>query len=92
MNEELIHNSVMSEKMVQNSVMNEEFVKNFVMKSKIDPKVVMGLSMFKLGGTSRRTCIVERTYDEEIHKRINHILCERTCVQIECSEDAIRIE
>ena len=29
---------------------------------------------------------------EEIHKRISHILRERTCVQMECSEDAIRIE
>ena len=35
---------------------------------------------------------MERTYDEEIHKRINHLLRERTCVQMECSEDAIRIE
>ena len=31
-------------------------------------------------------------YDEEIHKRINHVLCERTCVQMECPEDAIRIK
>ena len=29
---------------------------------------------------------------EEFHKRINHFLRERTCVQMECSEDAIRIE
>ena len=34
---------------------------------------------------------MERTYDEEIHKRINHLLGERTCLQVECSEDAIRI-
>ena len=33
-----------------------------------------------------------RTYDEEIHKRINHLLRERACVQMECSEDAIGIE
>ena len=25
---------------------------------------------------------------EEIHKRINHSLCERTCVKMECLEDA----
>ena len=31
-------------------------------------------------------------YDEEIHKRINHLLRERTCMQMECSEDAIRIQ
>ena len=34
----------------------------------------------------------ERTYDEEIHKRINYLLRERTRVQMERSEDAIRIE
>ena len=33
---------------------------------------------------------MERTYDKEIHKRINHLLRERTCVQTECSEDAIK--
>ena len=33
--------------------------------------------------TSRRTCIVERTCNEEIHKRINHLLREWTCVQME---------
>ena len=31
---------------------------------------------------------MERTYDEEIHKRINHVFRERTCVQMERSEDA----
>ena len=34
----------------------------------------------------------QRTYDEKIHKRINHLLRERTCVQMEYSEDAVRIE
>ena len=34
---------------------------------------------------------MERTYAEETHKRINHFLRERTCVQMECSEDAIRM-
>ena len=29
------------------------------------------------------------SYDEEIHKRINHLFRERTCVQMECSEDAV---
>ena len=31
-----------------------------------------------------------RTHDEEIHKRINHVLRTRTCVQMKCSEDATR--
>ena len=35
---------------------------------------------------------MERAYDEEIHKRINYLLRERTCMQIECSEDAVGIE
>ena len=26
---------------------------------------------------------MERTHDEEIHKRINHLLRDRTCVQME---------
>ena len=33
-----------------------------------------------------------RTHDEEIHKRISHVLRTKTCVQMECSEDAIRIK
>ena len=32
--------------LVQNGVMNEKFVKNFVTNAKIDPKVVMDLSIF----------------------------------------------
>ena len=35
---------------------------------------------------------MKKTYDEEIQERINHLLRKRTCVQMECSEDAIRIE
>ena len=41
---------VTNEELVQNSVMNEKFVKNFVSDAKIDPKVVMDLSIFKIGG------------------------------------------
>ena len=29
---------------------------------------------------------MERTYDTEIYKRINHVLCTRTCVQMDHSE------
>ena len=39
-----------SEKSNQNIVMDEEFVKNMVMNAKVDWKVVMDLSMFKIGG------------------------------------------
>ena len=33
-----------------------------------------------------------RAQDEEIHTTINHVLRTRTCVQMECSEDAISIK
>ena len=36
--------------------------------------------------------IVERIYEDEIHKRIYYLLHERTDMQMECSVDAIRIE
>ena len=39
-----------NEELVQNNVMNENFVKNFVMNVKIDPKVVMDLSIFTIDG------------------------------------------
>ena len=44
------HNIVMNEKFVKNILMNEQFVKTCVMNAKIDPKVLMDLSMFKIGG------------------------------------------
>ena len=50
MNEEVVQNSVMNEELVQNGVMNEKFVKNFVMNAKMDPKVLMDLSTFEIGG------------------------------------------
>ena len=34
---------------------------------------------------------VERNYEDEIHKRTNYVLHERADMQMECSEDAIRI-
>ena len=40
----------MNEDLVQNGVMDGKFVKNFVMNAKIDPKVVVALSIFKIGG------------------------------------------
>ena len=49
-NEELVQNGVMNEELVQNGVMDGKFVKNFVMNAIIDPKVVMDLSTFQIGG------------------------------------------
>ena len=42
--------SVMNEELVQNGVMNEELVQNGVMNAEIDPKIVMDLPIFKIGG------------------------------------------
>ena len=54
MDEELVQNDVMDEKLFQNGVMYGQFVKNIVknivMDAKIDPKIVIDLSMFKIGG------------------------------------------
>ena len=41
---------VMDEELVQNGVMDEEIVKNFVTGTHIDSKVVMDLSVIKIGG------------------------------------------
>ena len=40
----------MDEELVQNDVMDGQIVKNFMINAKIDPKVVMELSILKLGG------------------------------------------
>ena len=50
MDEELVQNIVMDGELVQNGVMVQKIVKNFVKDAKIDPKVVMHLSIFKIGG------------------------------------------
>ena len=46
MDEELVQNDVMNLELVQSGAMDGQFVKNFVMVSKIDPRVVMDLSIF----------------------------------------------
>ena len=66
MNEVLVQNSVMNEELVQNGVMNEKFVKNFVMDAKIDPKVVMGLSVFNFGGWNSLQPINQNLLEELI--------------------------
>ena len=43
-------NNVMNETFVRNNVMNEKFVQIILTNAKIDPKVVMYLSIFKIGG------------------------------------------
>ena len=61
---------VMNEDLVQNSAMNDKFVKNFVMNAIIGPKVVMDLSIFKIGGwnslqTSNRKLLEEFINENE---------------------------
>ena len=46
----LVQKIVMDEELVQSGAMDEKFVKNSVMGAKIDPRVVMDLSVFKIGG------------------------------------------
>ena len=41
---------MIDEEWIQNGVTDEKFVKNFGMDAKIDPMVVMDLSIFKIGG------------------------------------------
>ena len=145
MNAELVQNGVVSEELVQNGVMNDKFVKNFVMNAKFDPKVVMFLSIFKIGGwnslqpsnqtlleefidenepwlligiPSRDPFLVTQNLERHSARSDQHMkklmslreglhvmmqcnmrqhfanqpLAERTRVQMERSEDAIRIE
>ena len=50
MDEEWVQNIVMAEELVQNVAMGEKFVKKYVMYAETDPKVVMDLSILKIGG------------------------------------------
>ena len=59
MDEELIQNGVMDELMIQNCLMDVKFMKNFVMCAKIGPKVVMDLSVFKIGGWNILQPVIE---------------------------------
>ena len=53
---------------VQNGVMVEKFVKNFVMDAKIDPKVEMDLSRFKISGWNSLQPINQNLLEEFIDK------------------------
>ena len=50
-----IWKSLKSENCNQNIVMNEEFVQNSVMNATFDPKFLMDLSIFKIGGWNNLT-------------------------------------
>ena len=70
MDEELVQKIVMNEELVQKGVMDEKFVTNFVMHAKIDPKVVVGLSIFKIGGWNSLP-IYQNLLEEFIDERMN---------------------
>ena len=57
---------VTDEELVQNGVIDGKFVKNFVMGAKIDPKVVMDLSIFKIGGWNGLQPIGQKMLEELI--------------------------
>ena len=59
---------VRDEELVQNGVMDGKFVKNFVMGAKIDPKVVMDLSIFKIGGWNSLQPINQKLTEECINE------------------------
>ena len=56
----------MNEELVQNGVMDGKFVKNFVTDAKVDPKVVMDLSIFKIGGWNSLQPINQNLLEEFI--------------------------
>ena len=60
-------------KLVQNNVMNEDmdgkFAKSFVMTAKIVPKVVMDLSIFKIGGWNSLQLINQNLLEEFIDEK-----------------------
>ena len=61
-------NDVMDEEVVQNDVMDGKFVRNFVMDDIVDPKVVMGLSKFKISGWISLQPINQNLLEEFIDK------------------------
>ena len=65
-----IEKSWKSEKSNQNIVVNEKFVKNNVMNAKIGPKVVMELSIFKIGGWNNLHPINQHLLDKFIGERV----------------------
>ena len=87
MDEELVQNFVMDEELVQNVVMDGKFAKNFVVGAKIDPKVVMDLSIFKIGGWNTQqpsdrnllACGNPKVKESKWQNRLLTLLCEGLC-------------
>ena len=64
MYEDLVQKIVMNEELIQNGVMKEKFVKNFLVNAKIDTKVVMNLSVYKIGGWNSLQSINQKMLEE----------------------------
>ena len=71
MDEKMIQKIVMDEELVQNGVMDRKIVKNFVMGAKIDPKVVMDLPIFKIGGWNIYNPVIEKCWKKELRRMID---------------------
>ena len=64
----------MNEDLVQNGVVDGKFLKIFVMNAKIDPKVVMDLSIFKIGGRNSLQPINQKLLEEFIDEKEPRLL------------------
>ena len=54
--------------------MKNQFVKNFVMGAKIDPKVVMDLSIFKIGGWNLLQPGIRKLLEEGVEENDSQLL------------------
>ena len=82
-----IRRNAMIEELVQNRVMSKEFVKNFVMNAKIDPKVVMDLSISKIGGWNIQQSSNRKSLEEFIEENEPWLLL----IRIPCKDLFLRI-
>ena len=67
----------MNEEFVKNIVINEEFVKDSVMNAKNDPKVVMELSMLKIGGWNKQVTAQQPQFIGVIYGRERTVVVDR---------------
>ena len=59
---------------MKNNAMDEQMMENSVMDAKIDPKVVMDLSIFKIGGWNELQSIVQKSFAKFIVENLPWLL------------------
>ena len=64
----------MDEQLVQNDAMDGKFVKNFVMDARSDPKVVMDMSISKIGGWNSLNTINQKLLEEIVDENEPRLL------------------